>query len=71
MEKPRCFPRGGFLFGETGMDAGRIGMDREEGFPPHVIGFMRRKREKERLETEKGVRLAISGDEQGRAGGSA
>jgi hypothetical protein len=28
-------------------------MDRDEGFPPHIIGFMRRKREKERLESEK------------------
>ena len=28
-------------------------MDRNEGFPPHIIGFMRRKREKERLESEK------------------
>jgi hypothetical protein len=53
------------------MDLGRIGVDREEGFPPHIVGFMRRKREKEKPETEKGVRLAISGDEQGRTGGSA
>jgi hypothetical protein len=53
------------------MDLGRIGMDREEGFPPHVVGFMRRRREKEKLESEKDVRLAISGDEQGRTGGTA
>lgn len=24
-------------------------MDREDGFPPHIVGFMRRKREKEKL----------------------
>lgn len=28
-------------------------MDRAEGFPPHMIGFMKRKREKEKLEPAK------------------
>jgi hypothetical protein len=28
-------------------------MDCDEGFPPHIIGFMRRKREREKLANEK------------------
>ena len=28
-------------------------MDREEGFPPHIIGFMKRKREKENWTTRR------------------
>jgi hypothetical protein len=27
-------------------------MDQEEGFPPHVVGFMRRKREKEKQQEQ-------------------
>ncbi len=27
-------------------------MDREEGFPPHVVGFLRRKREKDAEQKE-------------------
>jgi hypothetical protein len=38
-------------------------MDREEGFPPHIIGFMRRKREKERLESEKPPKSLPFGEE--------
>ena len=38
-------------------------MDREEGFPPHIIGFMRRKREKERMESEKPAKSLPLGDE--------
>lgn len=32
-------------------------MDRDEGFPPHIIGFMRRKREKEKLANGQPPRL--------------
>jgi hypothetical protein len=28
-------------------------MDREEGFPPHIVGFMRRKRAKEQAQTRR------------------
>ncbi len=28
-------------------------MDREEGFPPHIVGFMRRKRAKEQDQTRR------------------
>ena len=38
-------------------------MDRDEGFPPHIIGFMRRKREKERLESEKRALALPFGDD--------
>jgi hypothetical protein len=41
-------------------------MDREEGFPPHVIGFMKRKREKEKLNDAKPLKDLL-GDEPGRA----
>jgi hypothetical protein len=33
-------------------------MDREEGFPPHVIGFMKRKREKEKLDDAKPLKAS-------------
>ena len=41
-------------------------MDREEGFPPHVIGFMKRKREKEKAEDVKPLGAAPRRDERGR-----
>lgn len=41
-------------------------MDREEGFPPYVIGFMKRKREKERLDDAKAVKAIPLRDESGR-----
>jgi len=41
-------------------------MDREEGFPPHVVGFMRRKREKEKLERAKLFDAAACADDRGR-----
>ncbi len=41
-------------------------MDREEGFPPHVIGFMKRKREKEKLGDAKAVKTIPLRDESGR-----
>lgn len=40
--------------------------DRDEGFPPHVIGFMKRKREKEKLDDAKPLKAAPLGDEGGR-----
>jgi hypothetical protein len=42
-------------------------MDREEGFPPHVIGFMKRKREKEGLDDPKPLKAVPLGDDQGRS----
>jgi len=42
-------------------------MNREEGFPPHVIGFMRRKREKEKLDDAKPLTTVPLGDEPGQA----
>jgi hypothetical protein len=42
-------------------------MDREDGFPPHVIGFMKRKREKEKPDDAKPLEAALLGDEPGRA----
>jgi hypothetical protein len=41
-------------------------MDRDQGFPPHIIGFMRRKRETERRESEKPTNALPLGDESGR-----
>jgi hypothetical protein len=41
LQKEPCLPAGLFLCQERVMN---------EGFPPHVAGFMRRKREKERDE---------------------
>ena len=41
-------------------------MDRDEGFPPHVIGFMKRKREKEKLDDAKAVKTIPLRDESGR-----
>jgi hypothetical protein len=41
-------------------------MDRDEGFPPHVIGFMKRKREKEKPEDVKPLEAHPLGDERGR-----
>jgi hypothetical protein len=37
---------------QAGFFCGRTTMDREEGFPPHVIGFMKRKREKDSKQKE-------------------
>lgn len=31
-----------------------MGLDLDEGFPPHVVGFMRRKREKEQDGKDRG-----------------
>ena len=42
-------------------------MDREEGFPPHVIGFMKRKREKEKPDERESAEGRAFGDESGRA----
>ncbi|MBV9462232.1 MAG: hypothetical protein JO141_32600 [Bradyrhizobium sp.] len=42
-------------------------MDREEGFPPHVIGFMKRKREKEKSDQREATHGSAFGDESGRA----
>jgi len=42
-------------------------MDRDEGFPPHIIGFMRRKREKEKLVSEKPAKALPFGDDSGRS----
>ena len=39
MGKPCPDPRQGFSLSQE--------MDMDEGFPPHIVGFMRRKREKE------------------------
>ena len=41
-------------------------MDREEGFPPHVIGFMKRKREKEKPDDGETSKGRPYGDESGR-----
>ena len=41
-------------------------MDREEGFPPHIIGFMRRKREKQKPDDAKSLRSAPHSEESGR-----
>ena len=45
-------------------------MDRDEGLQPHIIGFMRRKREKERLENEKQVKAPPFGGDSARAADS-
>jgi len=37
-------------------------MDREEGFPTHVIGFIKRKREREKLDNAKAVTTPTSDD---------
>jgi len=42
-------------------------MDRQEGFPPHVIGFMKRKREKEKPDEREPTNGRPFGDESGRA----
>ena len=42
-------------------------MDREEGFPPHVIGFMKRKREKEKPDERETSEGRAFRDEAGRA----
>jgi hypothetical protein len=41
-------------------------MDREEGFPPRVIGFMKRKRENEKPDDAKALKAAPLGNERGR-----
>jgi hypothetical protein len=41
-------------------------MDREEGFPPHMVGFMKRKREKEKPGEKKLPKAGPMGDEPGR-----
>jgi hypothetical protein len=41
-------------------------MDREEGFPPHVIGFMKRRREKEKPDDRETAKGRLFGDEAGR-----
>ncbi len=41
-------------------------MDREEGFPPHVVGFMKRKREKEKPDDAVVVKTLPLRDESGR-----
>ena len=41
-------------------------MDREEGFPPHVIGFMKRRREKEKPDDAKSLKAVSHGIESGR-----
>ncbi len=41
-------------------------MDRDEGFPPHIIGFIKRKREKEKREPAKPFGLAPVGSDQDR-----
>jgi len=46
-------------------------MDRDDGFPPHIIGFMKRKREKERLERARSFKLSSVGDDQNRSASNA
>jgi hypothetical protein len=41
-------------------------MDREEGFPPHVVGFMKRRREKEKPDNGKPLKAGFRSDEPGR-----
>jgi hypothetical protein len=53
-ERPRALA-GVFLW--------RQDMDREDSFPPHIIGFMKRKREKEKLDYAKALRIASPRDE--------
>jgi hypothetical protein len=43
-----------------------IDMDRDDGFPPHIIGFMKRKREKEKLQPARPFRLIVADDEYSR-----
>jgi len=54
-ENPAIFARRGVFFRERHMD-------REEGFPTHVIGFMKRKREREKLDNAKAVTTPTSDD---------
>jgi hypothetical protein len=42
-------------------------MDRDKGFPPHIIGFMRRKREKEKPASEKPANAMPFGDDSERS----
>jgi hypothetical protein len=42
-------------------------MDREEGFPPRVIGFVKLKREKEKPDERETTKGLLFGDESGRA----
>ncbi|MBV8926139.1 MAG: hypothetical protein JOZ74_12300 [Bradyrhizobium sp.] len=42
-------------------------MDREEGFPPHVIGFMKRKREKQKPDDRESTEGRRFSDESGLA----
>lgn len=37
-----------------------LGLDLDEGFPPHVVGFMRRRREKEQEGRDRGEQPAQS-----------
>jgi hypothetical protein len=46
-------------------------MDREEGFPPHVVGFMKRKREKERPGDARPQTVAPGGQESSRTASGA
>ena len=43
-----------------------IDMDRDDGFPPHIIGFMKRKREKEKLQPARPFRLIVADDDHSR-----
>ena len=42
-------------------------MDCDEGFPSHIIGLMRRKREKEKLANEKLGKVQPRGTDSGRS----
>jgi len=62
-EEPRAPPPGVFLW--------RLHMDRDEGFPPHIIGFIKRKREKAKREPAKPFGLAPVSDDQNRPASNA